>query len=88
MIYKFTRPENFFRGFLSTYKGQFIELCVPHTEDEKFCYVQLTDQQFPLFVQHFGDIGSPLPNKNEEYPGSSKSIITNRIERFRVVRPN
>ncbi|MEO7292947.1 MAG: hypothetical protein ABIW34_07580 [Ginsengibacter sp.] len=86
MIYKFTKPDNFFRKFLATYDGQFIELCVPQTDDEKFCYVDLTDQQYPMFAEHFAEIGISLQSDYDEYPGSSKNIIANRIERFRVIR--
>lgn len=88
MIYKFAKPDNLFRGFLATYKGQFIELCVPKSDDEKFCYVELTEQQFPLFLKHFGETGTQLQNNYEEYPASGKNIIKNRIEKFSVIRPS
>ncbi len=65
MIYKFTKPENFFRKFLATYDGQFTELCVPQTDDEKFCYVNLTDRQYPGFAEYFSEAGTPLQTDYE-----------------------
>ena len=40
MIYKFLKPQNFFKGILSTYKGTFKEMFVPENENEKYCYVE------------------------------------------------
>lgn len=62
-------------------------MCVPQTEDEKYCYVELTEKQFPVFIQHFGENGEKLENNSEEYPAGIKSKINNRIEKFRIVRP-
>lgn len=62
-------------------------MCVPQSEDEKYCYVELTEKQFPAFVQHFGENGEKLEKNSEEYPAGIKNKINNRIEKFRIVRP-
>lgn len=87
MIYKFPKPPNLFKDLLSTYKGSYVEMCVPQSADEKYCYVELSEKQFPDFAQHFGDNGEVLENDSEEYPAGINSKITNRIEKFTVVRP-
>ena len=87
MIYKFPKPRNFFKDLLSTYKGSYIEMCVPQSEDEKYCYVELTEKQLPAFLQHFGDNGEKLEHDSEEYPAGINNKINNRIEKFRIVRP-
>jgi len=61
-------------------------MCVPQTDDEKYCYVELTENQFPSFVQHFGDNGEKLEKDSDEYPAGINSKINNRIEKFRIVR--
>ena len=38
MIYKFPKPAKLFKELLPTYKGSYIELCVPDNEDEKLLY--------------------------------------------------
>ena len=81
MIYKFLKPSNFFKGILASYKSTFSELFVPKTEDEKFCYVELSDQQLQDFIDHFGNGIEVLQNANE-YPGSNESMKNNRIENF------
>ena len=86
MIYKFPKPPNLFKTLLASYKGNFVEMCVPQSEDEKFCYVELTEKQYPVFIEHFGDNGEKLENTSEEYPAGITSKITNRIEKFTVVR--
>ena len=88
MIYKFLKPPNLFKDLLSTYKGSYVEMCVPQTDDEKYCYVELTEKQFPAFAQHFGDNGEKLDNNSDEYPAAINSKINNRIEKFRIVRPS
>lgn len=62
-------------------------MCVPQTEDEKYCYVELTEQQFPDFAQHFGENELNLQNNSDKYPAGIDSKINNRIEKFTVVRP-
>jgi hypothetical protein len=86
MIYKFPRPSNLFKELLPGYKGSYIEMCVPQTDDEEYCYVELTENQFPGFTEHFGDNGSKVDNA-EEYPAGVNNKIRNRIEKFTVVRP-
>ena len=88
MIYKFLKPPNLFKDLLSTYKGSYVEMCVPQADDEKYCYVELTEKQFPAFAQHFGDNGEKLENNSDEYPAGINSKINNRIEKFRIVRPS
>jgi hypothetical protein len=88
MIYKFLKPPNLFKVLLATYKGSYIEMCVPQTDDEKYCYVELTEKQFQVFAQHFGENGTQLENNSEEYPASIQSKISNRIEKFTIVRPS
>ncbi|MDB5200141.1 MAG: hypothetical protein JWO92_2104 [Chitinophagaceae bacterium] len=87
MIYKFLKPPNLFKEVLTTYKGSYVEMCVPQTEDEKYCYVELTEKQFPAFAQHFGNNEIELQNDADEYPAGIHSKISNRIEKFTVVRP-
>lgn len=87
MIYKFLKPPDLFKVLLANYNGSYVEMCVPQTEDEKYCYAELTEKQFNDFVQHFGDNGEQLPINSEEYPASIQSKITNKIEKFTVVRP-
>ena len=87
MIYKFSKPSNFFKTILSSYKGTFAEMFVPKTEDEKYCYVELTEKQISDFKNHFGEDIELLENK-DEYPGSNVSMKNNRIEEFiRVAHP-
>ena len=86
MIYKFPRPANLFKELLPAYKGSYVEMCVPQTDDEEFCYVELTEKQFPVFTEHFGDNGMKMDNA-EEYPAGVNNKIRNRIEKFTVVRP-
>lgn len=85
MIYKFLKAPNFFKNLLSTYEGSYIEMCVPQTDDEKYCYAELTEKQFPAFAQHFGH-GEKLDTDSDEYPAAINSKINNRIEKFRIVR--
>lgn len=86
MIYKFLKPVNFFKGILSSYKSTFSEMFVPTTEDELYCYVELTEKQLPDFTNHFGE-NIALLEKADEYPGSNESMKNNRIENFiRVAR--
>ena len=87
MIYKFLKPPNLFKVLLATYRGSYVEMCVPQSEDEKYCYVELTEKQFPAFAEHFGEGGITLENNSDEYPASIHSKITNRIEKFTIVRP-
>ena len=87
MIYKFPKPANLFKELLPTYKGTYIELCVPDNEDEKYCYIEFSEIQFQSFLQHFGDNGLILENNTDEYPASRQSKTNNRIERFTIVRP-
>ncbi|HEY8689429.1 MAG TPA: hypothetical protein VIM07_09370 [Chitinophagaceae bacterium] len=86
MIYKFPKPANFFKGLLANYTGGYLQMCVPQTEDEIYCYVELSESQFPEFKEHFGDNGEILDN-TDEYPANIKNKITNRIEKFTIVRP-
>lgn len=86
MIYKFPKPPNFFKELLATYKGGYLQMCVPQTEDEIYCYVELSELQFPEFKEHFGDNVVILDN-TDEYPANIKNKITNRIEKFTIVRP-
>ncbi len=88
MIYKFPKPNNLFKKLLPSYKGEYIQMCVPQAEDEKFCYVELTEKQLPVFLKHFGEDGINLDDNSEEYPASRNSKISNRIEKFTVVRPH
>jgi|GEM_PF-3381443 len=86
MIYKFPKPSNFFKELLATYKGGYLQMCVPQTADEIYCYVELSDSQFPEFKEHFGESVMLLEN-TDEYPANIKNKITNRIEKFTIVRP-
>lgn len=83
MIYKFLKPRNFFKEVLSTYSGTFNEMFVPENENEKYCYVDLTEKQLLGFKDHFGDLKllDNLDNK-EEYPGNIQSMKNNRIQNF------
>ena len=86
MLYKFLKPSNFFKGILSSYKSTFSEMFVPKTEDELFCYVELTEIELPDFINHFGNDVALLENAHD-YPGSNESMKNNRIENFiRVAR--
>jgi len=87
VILKFLKPRNFFKELLPNYKGGYIQLCVPLIEDEKFAYVELTENQYPFFVEHFGEILIKLDNESDEYPASRNNKIKNRLEKFTVVRP-
>jgi len=86
MIYKFPRPANLFKELLPAYSGSYQELCVPQSDDEKFCYAELTETQLPVFAVHFGN-GETFPDNIDEYPASVQSKISNRIEKFTIVRP-
>ena len=87
MIYKFLKPPNFFKEFLSNYKGTYEHLFVPKNEKEKFCYVELTEQQSIEFKIHFGDELTIVENVNE-YPGNIESMKNHRIDNFiRVEAP-
>ena len=87
MIYKFLKPNKLFKELLPSYKGGYIQMCVPETDEEKYCYAELTAKQFPNFAQHFGEDGIKLDDNYDEYPASINSKISNRIEKFTIVRP-
>ena len=82
MIYKFPKSNNLFKGLLPSYKGEYIQMCVPEDDDEKYCYVELREKQFPIFAEHFGDNGVKLDNDTDEYPASRHTKTSNRIEKF------
>ena len=88
MIYKFLKPRNFYKEFLSSYKGTFTEMFVSTNESEQFCYVYLTEKQMPEFEQHFGSEVEKLPRDADEYPGSNASMKNNKVENYiRVEAP-
>jgi|PersoiStandDraft_1058852.scaffolds.fasta_scaffold109513_1 hypothetical protein len=88
MIYRFLKPQNFFKGILSTYKGTFKEMFVPENENEKYCYVELTEKQSIDFINHFGSTEIKLVKNADEYPGNIQSMKNNRIQNFiRVEAP-
>ena len=89
MIFKFLKPKNIFRDILSSCKGTFVEMFVSQNENEKYCYVLLSENQVPYFEKQFGNDGIKLSKDAEEYPGSNHSMKDNRIENFiRVAAPN
>ena len=86
MIYKFPKPPKLFKELLPSYKGCYIQLCVPGSDDEKYCYAELAENQLASFTEHFGDNGTVLEQSAEEYPASMFCKTNNRIEKFTIVR--
>ena len=88
MIYKFLKPKHFYKRFLSTYEGTFVEMFVPENENEKYCYVQLTEDEVTVFFNYFDSSKIELVKNADEYPGNIQSMKNNRIQNFiRIASP-
>jgi hypothetical protein len=83
MIFKFPNPINLLKELLKSFNGCYNALYIPNSEHEKFCYVFLTKTQIGTFLKHFGGNGGcVLADNSPEYPGSERSTINHRIDKF------
>lgn len=92
MYYKFPFIEDF-RGKLTSFKGGFTQIFVPiPASGETHCYVELDEDEFAGFLDHFGsDAGEIVDENSYELPNSVMSFSSNNGQRgwkFDIVKPN
>ncbi len=56
-------------------------------QTEKYCYVTLDESNRQEFLDHFGLNGIVMMSSESDYPDSYESTISQKINRFMLIRP-
>ena len=89
MQLRFLNPETIFKGVLSSFKGTFNEMWVPHDDakEEKYCYISFNNEsEIVMFVNHFNTSVGDLETE-EEYPSNRQNAINGRMLKFTKIMP-